>query len=203
MKAKRISPSEMARRMRTSRQAVYRLLDPTRTGVTLGSLQRAASALGLNLNISFEPPAGRSATRPHGLAAGGRSEPRESILLTGAAGQRSGRGHARGKERVEIRSTDSDRVDEDADAGQFAVLAQPVDRRRAAPQPSKRLWITGTARNSAAVRAAVLQAQQRDSSQAPTLTGSSGARNSAALPGVRFCYPGQGREGATVSARDR
>lgn len=45
MKAKGISPSEMARRMRTSREAVYRLLDPTRTGVTLDSLQRAASAL--------------------------------------------------------------------------------------------------------------------------------------------------------------
>ena len=47
MKAKGISPSEMARRMRTSREAVYRLLDPTRTGVTLDSRQRAASALGL------------------------------------------------------------------------------------------------------------------------------------------------------------
>ncbi len=37
MKAKGISPSEMARRMRTSREAVYRLLDPTRTGGTLDS----------------------------------------------------------------------------------------------------------------------------------------------------------------------
>jgi len=61
MKVKKISPSEMARRMRTSREAVYRLLDPTRTGVTLDSLQRAASALGLTLSISFEPPARRPA----------------------------------------------------------------------------------------------------------------------------------------------
>jgi len=61
MKAKKISPSEMARRMRTSREAVYRLLDPTRTGVTLDSLQRAASALGLTLSITFEPPARRPA----------------------------------------------------------------------------------------------------------------------------------------------
>ena len=68
MKAKGISPSEMARRMRTSREAVYRLLDPTRTGVTLDSLQRAASALGLTLNISFERPAKRSAPRQYGLA---------------------------------------------------------------------------------------------------------------------------------------
>jgi antitoxin HicB len=68
MKAKRVSPSEMARRMRTSREAVYRLLDPTRTGVTLDSLQRAASALGLTLKISFESPARRPATKPEGSA---------------------------------------------------------------------------------------------------------------------------------------
>ena len=68
MKAKGISPSEMARRMRTSREAVYRLIDPARTGMTLDSLQRAAAALGLTLNISFEPSAKRSAARPHGLA---------------------------------------------------------------------------------------------------------------------------------------
>jgi len=69
MKAKKISPSEMARRMRTSREAVYRLLDPTRTGVTLDSLQRAASALGLTLNISFDPPVRRPAARDEDLAA--------------------------------------------------------------------------------------------------------------------------------------
>ena len=68
MKAKGITPSEMARRMRTSREAVYRLLDPTRTGVTLDSLQRAALALGLTLNISFEQPARRPAARPARVA---------------------------------------------------------------------------------------------------------------------------------------
>jgi len=68
MKAKGITASEMARRMRTSREAVYRLLDPTRTGVTLDSLQRAALALGLTLNISFERPAKRPAPRPAGAA---------------------------------------------------------------------------------------------------------------------------------------
>ena len=68
MKANGISPSEMARRMRTSREAVYRLLDPTRTGVTLDSLQRAALALGLTLNISFEQPARRPAARPARVA---------------------------------------------------------------------------------------------------------------------------------------
>lgn len=68
MKAKGISPSVMARRMRTNREAVYRLLDPTGTGVTLDSLQRAASALGLSLSITFGRPAKRSAARPHGGA---------------------------------------------------------------------------------------------------------------------------------------
>ena len=33
MKVKGISPSEMARRMGTSREAVYRLLDPTRKNI--------------------------------------------------------------------------------------------------------------------------------------------------------------------------
>ena len=66
MKAKGISPSEMARRMRTSREAVYRLLDPTRTGVTLDSLQRAAAALGLTLNITFAPSERRPSARPEG-----------------------------------------------------------------------------------------------------------------------------------------
>jgi antitoxin HicB len=64
MKARGITPSEMARRMRTSREAVYRLLDPRRTGVTLDSLQRTALALGLTLNISFEQPARRPAAQP-------------------------------------------------------------------------------------------------------------------------------------------
>ena len=68
MKAKGISPSEIARRMRTSREAVYRVLNPGRTGMTLDSLQRAASALGLTLNISFEAPPRRSPARPRGLA---------------------------------------------------------------------------------------------------------------------------------------
>jgi len=40
----------------------------------------------------------------------------------------------RASERVEIRSADSDRVD-DPDVGQFAPFAQPIDRRRADPQP--------------------------------------------------------------------
>jgi len=51
MRRRRISLSEVARRMRTSRPAVYRLLDPTVSGVTLESLVRASAAVGM----AFEP----------------------------------------------------------------------------------------------------------------------------------------------------
>jgi antitoxin HicB len=51
MKRENVSASEMARRMRTSRPAVYRLLDPSEPGVTLDSLVRASTAVGM----VFEP----------------------------------------------------------------------------------------------------------------------------------------------------
>ena len=103
MKAKGISPSEMARRMRTSREAVYRLLDPTRTGVTLDSLQRAASALGLTLNISFEPPARRPRRGRRAWLADERSGPRELSRLMGPSARVRRRQRAPGHERVEVR----------------------------------------------------------------------------------------------------
>jgi transcriptional regulator with XRE-family HTH domain len=55
MKARRISPSEMARRMRTSRQAVYRLLDPEEPSATLDTLARASAALNLDLEVRLVP----------------------------------------------------------------------------------------------------------------------------------------------------
>lgn len=51
MQRKRISQSEMARRMGTSRSAVLRVLDPAEPGVTLDSLVRASAAVGM----VFEP----------------------------------------------------------------------------------------------------------------------------------------------------
>jgi DNA-binding phage protein len=82
MKAKKVSPSEMARRMRTSREAVYRLLDPTRTGVTLDSLQRAASALGLTLNIisASNRRLDDQQQDPKAWPCGGRSGPPDDCL---------------------------------------------------------------------------------------------------------------------------
>jgi antitoxin HicB len=53
MKKQRISKSEMARRMRTSRSALDRLLDPRNASVTLQTLERAAQALGKRLRVEF------------------------------------------------------------------------------------------------------------------------------------------------------
>ena len=49
----RISKSEMARRMGTSRSALARLLDPENPSVTLLTLDRAAAVLGKQLAVSF------------------------------------------------------------------------------------------------------------------------------------------------------
>ena len=46
-----ISQSELGRRMKTSRSAVERLLDPTNPSVTLSTLERAASAIGKRLSV--------------------------------------------------------------------------------------------------------------------------------------------------------
>jgi transcriptional regulator with XRE-family HTH domain len=53
MKRRKISKSEMASRMKTSRAALERLLDPANTSVTLTTLGRAASALGRHLSVEL------------------------------------------------------------------------------------------------------------------------------------------------------
>lgn len=53
MELAHISQSELARRMRTSRSAVERLLDPANPSVTLSTLERAASALGKRLKVQL------------------------------------------------------------------------------------------------------------------------------------------------------
>jgi DNA-binding Xre family transcriptional regulator len=55
MKEKRLNKSAMAARMRTSRAAVHRLLDPKNTSVTLATLNRAARSLGCKVKIEFVP----------------------------------------------------------------------------------------------------------------------------------------------------
>jgi antitoxin HicB len=53
MELAHISQSELARRMKTSRSAVERLLDPANPSVTLSTLERAASAVGKRLKVQL------------------------------------------------------------------------------------------------------------------------------------------------------
>lgn len=53
MKKKKLSKTEMASRMKTSRAALERLLDPENASITLFTLERAASALGKKLNVQL------------------------------------------------------------------------------------------------------------------------------------------------------
>jgi len=53
MKAQKVSKTEMASRMHTSRMVVTRLLDETDTGVTLATLARASVALGTPLHVEL------------------------------------------------------------------------------------------------------------------------------------------------------
>jgi predicted XRE-type DNA-binding protein len=48
-----LSKSEMARRMRTSRPALERLLDPDNDAVTLNTLLKAAKAVGRELRLEL------------------------------------------------------------------------------------------------------------------------------------------------------
>jgi antitoxin HicB len=53
MKEKHFSKAEMARRMRTSRAALDRLLDPDYEAVTLSTLRKAAMAVGRELRLEL------------------------------------------------------------------------------------------------------------------------------------------------------
>lgn len=56
LKAEGITKAEMARRMRTSRPALDRLLDARNTSVTPHTLQRAAAAVGKRLRLELVDP---------------------------------------------------------------------------------------------------------------------------------------------------
>jgi hypothetical protein len=53
MRRHRLTKSEMASRMKTSRPALERLLDPANPSVTLSTLERAAAALGKKLKVEL------------------------------------------------------------------------------------------------------------------------------------------------------
>ena len=53
MKQRKLSKAEMARRMQTSRAALDRLLDPENGAVTLGTLTKAALAVGREIRLEL------------------------------------------------------------------------------------------------------------------------------------------------------
>ena len=53
MEDQHMSKTAMAKRMKTSRSALDRLLDPKNTSVTLQTLERAAHAIGKRLRVEF------------------------------------------------------------------------------------------------------------------------------------------------------
>jgi antitoxin HicB len=55
MEEKAMTKTTLAKRMRTSRAALDRLLDPSKTSVTLTTLTRAAAALGRRVKIELGP----------------------------------------------------------------------------------------------------------------------------------------------------
>ena len=87
MKRRQLSKTEMASRMKTSRAAVERLLDPANTSITLATLGRAAAALGKNLSVEFtqsprrvRPPKPNLATQGQPRAPGGSRAKFEDAL---------------------------------------------------------------------------------------------------------------------------
>lgn len=55
LEQRKVSKTEMAARMKTSRAAVDRLLDPKKPSATLATLERAARALGCRLKFEIVP----------------------------------------------------------------------------------------------------------------------------------------------------
>lgn len=53
MEKEHISKTEMAKKMRTSRTSINRLLDPSNTSITLATMENAASAMGKRLQIEL------------------------------------------------------------------------------------------------------------------------------------------------------
>lgn len=57
LRTQRVSQSELARRMRTSRAVVYRLLNANDPSLTITTLSRALAALGLTITLRLRKAA--------------------------------------------------------------------------------------------------------------------------------------------------
>jgi predicted XRE-type DNA-binding protein len=85
MKRRQLSKTEMATRMKTSRAAVERLLDPANTSITLATLGRAAAALGKNLSVEFTQ-SHRRVRQPEPSLATQRQQQQRAHAASGTAG---------------------------------------------------------------------------------------------------------------------
>jgi len=67
MKAQKLTKTELAKRMHTSRAALNRLLDENDASLTLTTLASAAAALGkkVNLQLAADPKSSRTVTLPN------------------------------------------------------------------------------------------------------------------------------------------
>ena len=61
MKRKSVTRTELAKRMKTSRTQINRLLDPEDISITFVTLAKASTALDLDLLVSLEPRRSRTA----------------------------------------------------------------------------------------------------------------------------------------------
>lgn len=75
MKQKSVTKVAMARRLGTSRSQVDRLLNPTHVGVTIGTLARAASAVGKHLRFDIVEKKGKPRSRGARAARPGHRQP--------------------------------------------------------------------------------------------------------------------------------
>ena len=77
-KKRNLSKVQMAKRMRTSRSALDRILDPGYETVTLDSLERAARAVGCSLHVSVQPIVERKTKSNTERMAGGKLRKRQN-----------------------------------------------------------------------------------------------------------------------------
>lgn len=102
MKEKRLTKVAMANRMQTSRSQLDRLLDPKDGNVTLATMQKAAVALGEQLNVALvsvatHQDAARSSARsgmkrgrPKAASKAGKASKRTRSIKIAATARRSG-----------------------------------------------------------------------------------------------------------------
>ena len=87
MKKRKLSKSEMASRMKTSRAALERVLDPSNTSITLATLGRTAAALGKRLSVVLENPDPTTGTPKALTQRKGRTSRRSSTAQPQLVGQ--------------------------------------------------------------------------------------------------------------------